>query len=326
MEESFVVYLSFLPTLGVLAFIIFAVAAIIEGKSTMKKSLVIRSVYFYLASLVTLAIVVGSLIFLFNLGLKSWVFTEADPLLYRVGSPPALFSPGRLGPESTGQEVLTCEESCELSASQKSSIARWQDNYTSWQERKSNPGAERARDAVSALSFLIIALPFFLIHFRIVQKDAKKEDVMVGRDVIRPTYFYFISLVSLLMIVIAGGMLINLALKTWVIPNAGEADKMATKVMSAEPYMVSGETSVQSIADCGEKCGLDNETVVLANQWLDDYDQWQDTSRRRDNTQGQAASTIPFVLLGIPLFWYHWSVVRKESKEKKNKQEEANIS
>ncbi|MBU0964084.1 hypothetical protein KKC06_03535 [Patescibacteria group bacterium] len=309
--------ISLLPTLGVLALVIFGIAAIIEGKSTMKKSNVIRSVYFYMASLVTLAIVIGSVIFLINLGLKSWLFTEADPVLYRIGSPPSLFLGDRFEPEVIDEAFLICEDGCILSASQKSNIATWQENYTDWQKRKSNPGGDRARDAVAALSFLIISLPIFIIHFRILQKESKKDEAIAGREVIRPTYFYFVSLSALLMIVIAGGMLINLGLKTWVFPSAGEADRIESKEYFAEPYVISEKTNIQSIVDCGEECEIDEETIALAELWLIDYTEWQNSYGAQDSTQRQAASTIPFVLLGMPLFWYHWSVVRKESKDKK---------
>jgi len=298
---------------GLLVLIIFAIAAIIEGKSTMKKSLVIRSVYFYLASLVTLGIVVGSMVYLINVGLKSWVFTEADPVAFRLGAPPTLFFQTKTAPEST---ILSCADSCTLSSDQKSSLEQWQNSYTSWLDSKKSPNAQRASDMVAALSFLIVALPFFIIHFRIVQKDAKKED-MPERSVIRPTYFYFISLAALLMIVIAGGMLINLGLKTWVIKSADEAENLARKVSMPVPEGIVETSAVQSIIDCGEKCGIEAETISLARAWQDDYKAWQDASYNYNNKQRQAAATIPYVVLGIPLFWYHWSVVRRESRERK---------
>jgi large-conductance mechanosensitive channel len=300
-----------------IAIIIFAIAAIIEGKTTMKKGLVIRSVYFYLASLVTLGIVVGSVIFLFNLGLKAWVFTEAEPLNYRLGAPSSLYLGAKTTSEASEQDILTCEDdSCELSASQASNIDNWKENYTQWQTNKDNPNSGLARDAVNAFSFLIVALPLFIIHYRIVQRDNKKGEGG-GKSVVRPSYFYFVSLASLIMMVIAGGVLVNLTLKTWVFPSAGEADKATRYAEPIEMRLVE-ESSVQSIVDCGESCGLDAETVALADQWLVDYGEWQEASTTAyDNVHRQAASTIPYIIIGLPLFWYHWRTVRRESKEKK---------
>jgi len=313
--------MGFLILLAAIVIIIFAIAAIMGEKNNMKKGLVIRSLYFYIASLITLAIVVGSLIFLINLGLKAWVFPKADyNFSYYLGSPSGLYleqpvAQGEAKPIQLG-EGLTCDDKCTLTDLQKSSIDSWKTNYKSWQESKTNPGSRRMRDMVAALSFLIVALPFFIIHFRIVQKDAKQSGDN-GRSVIRPTYFYFVALGSLVMIVVAGGFLINIALKTWVFPQAGEADKTAT-IHVVEPFS-SEKTGVQSIITCGEKCGLDKDTVDLAKQWVADYDAWQtEVSKPVNNTQRSAAASIPYVVLGIPLFLYHWGVARRESKDRKD--------
>lgn len=318
--DTFVVGLSFLIPFGVIAIIIFAIAGLMEGKGTMKKGPVIRSLYFYLTSLVTLAIVVGSLVFLLTLGFKTWVFPKADEGNFQLGAPPTLYleSPGGVSdvakPVPAGSVGLTCEGECTLTDTQKSSIESWVQSYTTWRETFAHPGSRQTRDAVSALSFLIIALPFFLIHFRIVQKDARQSEES-EQGVIRPTYFYFISLASLLMIVIAGGFLINITLKTWVFPEAGKADELASKVYATQAVPPEDGT-VKSIATCGEKCGLSQETIDLAKQWQTDYTAWQKDSGTFsvNNRERQASTAIPFVALGIPLFWYHWALVRRESR------------
>jgi hypothetical protein len=307
--------------IGVIVLIIFAVVGIIEGKSTMKKSQVIRSLYFYLASLVTLGIVVGSLIFLVNVGLKTYIFTDADPVLNRIGPPPSMyFMDGKVPVDTTGLQALQCSGECTLTSNQKATIDSWQTSYAGWLEAKSKPNSQRASDLVAALSFLIVALPIFIIHFRILQKEAKHEEAQ-ERSVIRPIYFYFISLAALLMIVIAGGMLINVGLKTWVIKSADQTGNQQIdnqlKLSSSISAGPSEKTPIQSIVDCGAKCGLGDTTVSQAKQWLVDYSAWEAVSNNYNNKQRQAASEIPFVLLGIPLFWYHWSVVRKELREKK---------
>ena len=187
-------FLSFLIPFSFIAIVIFIIVAIMEGKHTSKKSTVIRSVYFYLTSLVTLGIVVGSVIFLFNLGLKSWVFTEAESVYTRIGPPSTLFLADDAVRELTKLETLNCEEECTLTESNKNNITLWGNNYESWKESKDNPYSNRYNDLAAALSFLIIALPFFIIHYRIVQKDAKKDEEDEDKKVIRPTYYYFISL------------------------------------------------------------------------------------------------------------------------------------
>ncbi|GEM_PF-224165 len=308
---------------GIVVGIILTIAAIMEGRNNMRKSSVIRSLYFYLASVITLAIAVGSLIFLVNLGLKSWVFTEADQSpLVRLGSPPMLYLADTTGNVVPTKDVaavggkLECDEECNLTDAQKNTISTWKTNYQAWISGSFNPGSQRARDAVVALSFLIVSLPFYLIHFRVVQREWKQE-ADHEHSVIRPTYFYFVALAALIMIMVAGGFLINLGLKTWVFPSAGQADKFQTSSITPVMDTPEGE-AVKSLVSCGLACGLDQEIIDLANRWQSDYDAWNaEISQNVNNTQRQAATSIPFVLVGIPLFWYHWGVARNESRAKK---------
>lgn len=285
----------------------------------MNKKQLIRSVYFYMASLITLGIVVGSCIFLLNLGLKAWVLTDADPVAYRLGPPPSLFFESKVSP--TGEPgALTCEDTCTLTDSEQASITAWVGDYTDWQEQQDNPNTDRLRDLINGLSFLLISLPIFIIHFRFVWKDGK-QDTDREHAVVRPTYYYFIALASLVMVVIAGGILLNVALKTWIFPSVGEADNNDSRTESlAYPY--SEKQPIQSIITCQETCSIDSETVVLAEQWLVDYDAWDQASGAGyNNTNRQAAGAIPFILVGIPLFWYHWDTVRREGRDKKQKKE-----
>ncbi len=319
--ETFGMIFGFLIPFIFIMIVIFAIATVMEGKNTMRKGQVIRTLYFYLASLITLAIVVGSVVFLINLGLKAYLFPEANSNSY-YGPP----SPVYLDTTSTeaskpvpapGSTILQCTDGCSLTEAQKTNIQSWKTNYQNWKDNEANPGARNARDAVAALSFLIVALPFFIIHFRMVQKSAREQDE--DHSVLRPTYFYFVSLSSLLMMVIAGGFLINIALKTWVFPAAGRFDDNSTQVYPTAEITSAEKGGVQSIVTCGETCGLDEETVSLAEQWSKDYDGWYAQQQKRSNTrQQQAASAIPYVAVGIPLFLYHWSVVRREAKKNKD--------
>ncbi len=312
--------LSLLIPFGILIIIIFAIVAMIEGKTTMKKGRVIRSLYFYLTSLITLAIVVGSLIYLINLGLKSYAFKDADAGLDYAGAPPTLFLDATTTPEAAKpvgpiDAKLSCEKDCTLTETQKTGIESWKTNYQQWQRTAADPSARRTRDAVAALSFFLVALPFFIIHFRVVQKDAKQQDESEP-GAMRPMYFYFVALASLVMIVVAGGFLINVGLKTWVFPKAGQVDQQVVRPYIAESD--ANKTVMASLVDCADKCGIDAETKALAQKWQTDYDSWQARVNKPTNTnQRQAATSIPYVFVGIPLFWYHWTVARRESKERK---------
>lgn len=314
--------LALLIPFSILAIVIFLIVGIMQSKSTEKKSSIIRSVYFYLTSLVTLSIVVGSSVFLLNVVFKSWVFPDAESVYNRLGPPSSLYliseTDNRTEPSS---EIITCDEECSLTSVNNDNIEGWATEYKIWQESKDNPMADIYDELAAALSFLIIALPFFIIHFRIVQKDAKKDQDDEEKHIIRPTYFYFVSLSALIMIVIAGGMLINIGLKTWVFPETNSNSKQInTPYIDMKGY--DDKASVQSLIDCGEKCEIDEETITLAEQWIVDYEKWENYDYSYDNNQRNAAAAIPYIIIGIPLFWYHWNIARS----RKNKKEEEKSS
>lgn len=297
-----------------------------QSKTTEKKSSLIRSVYFYMTSLVTLGFVIGSLIFLFNIGLKTWVFPDAESVYNRIGAPSTLYFSENNVKADVSLSTLTCEGDCTVTASQQSDIDIWAGNYQSWQEAKNNPNSGIYNDLASALSFLLVALPFFIIHYRVVQKDAKKEEEKEGehdKNIIRPTYYYFIALSALIMIVISAGMLINLGLKIWVFPEASNNNKFLET--SSMAVGINEKAPVQSMIDCADVCGISEDNVTLAKQWIVDYEEWQKSDYQGyDNNQRQAASAIPYLITGIPLFWYHWNIARSRKRKQEKEEEVSN--
>lgn len=114
---------------------------------------------------------------LINLGLKTWVFTEADNLNRYYEAPPAPY----LDKDRTEVEsVKTCSEKCEFSEQEKQQIISWLNNYKAWQERNKNPEAQlrarRQRDAVTAISFLLVGIPLFWYHWGAVRKKDKDNE------------------------------------------------------------------------------------------------------------------------------------------------------
>lgn len=303
---------------GGLVILIIIGLVVMDNKNSKDKKVMIKSIYFYLVSFITLGIIVGSLIFLLNLGFKQWVFPESDPLAYRLGPPPSLYLEADK-PVATEivSNTLSCDDQCILTSVQQSTIASWESDYDSWLKRRDN-NTDRAMDFVSALSFFIVALPIFIIHFRLAQKNFGKESP-IDKTAIRPIYFYAASLAALLMIVISSGLLINIGLKAWIIPEAEDTYSKELRGTIDVPISLSETAAVQSLVDCGSSCGLAQTTVDNANNWLADYQAWQDTSL--NGLQRDAAAALPYLIFGIPLFWYHWSVARRESKEKQNQQQ-----
>ena len=125
-----------------------------------KGSSFILRLYFAVVSAVTLFTLMYGLIDLVTIGLKTYVFTAAD--------------------------VPTYIESCDGAIPSKpDSAISASDNETSEEQRVAcearnatqieNYERQKADSAVRNLALMIVSLPLFLIHFRIVYRDWKED-------------------------------------------------------------------------------------------------------------------------------------------------------
>ncbi len=115
----------------------------------------IKSIYFYLVSFVALMMVVFSTADVINIALKTWVFTAADKDMY-YNAPcvaPMTTEPGAKPVIDPNTSRLECEKQNELNTKQQ----------------EASRVAQKQRDVVRDLSMIVVGIPLFLIHWRIVR-------------------------------------------------------------------------------------------------------------------------------------------------------------
>lgn len=108
----------------------------------------IRLLYLYLFSFIGLVIIVTGLIQLVDLGMKVYVFKDADK--YEMYTYPTKINP-------SGKEVT-------LTDKEKKEQKRIQENETNRQ---------RQRQASTAISMLLVGLPLYMYHWRLIKKEDK---------------------------------------------------------------------------------------------------------------------------------------------------------
>src|SRR3989344_9120563 len=131
-----------------------------------QKHSLIRTIYLYLFALVGLVLMIIGMVRLLDLGLKIFIFKEADkPESFR-SSPPyppfGVLEPVPVSKEKGIGEVKITEKK-EISAEEKDALARWLVEYQSWQESQKNVDylrATREREASNSLAFIITCFPF----------------------------------------------------------------------------------------------------------------------------------------------------------------------
>lgn len=120
----------------------------------MERKELIRTIYLYLFSLVGLVIVVIGLVNLVDLGLKAFVFTNADQPISYPAYPVKVASP-----DAQGNAMTPAEEE------------KYNADQAAAQEKQRQ--SDRERTASNAIAMIIIGAPLFLYHWRIIQKDRK---------------------------------------------------------------------------------------------------------------------------------------------------------
>lgn len=108
---------------------------------------------------------------------------------------------------------------------------------------------------------------------------------------IRLLYLYLFSFIGLLIAVIGSVQLVDLAIKVYVFKGA-------------DRYNI---PMVAKLDPAGRE-------TILTDKEKEEQKRSQETETQRQR-QRQASTAIAMLLVGIPLYKYHWSLIKKEGKK-----------
>lgn len=115
---------------------------------------------------------------------------------------------------------------------------------------------------------------------------------------IKKVYLYLVSLISLIIMVSAAIILLNLALKTWVFPKADNAWYYPDRFVCEQIKNPDG-----SLAPMPAQCSDPD----YAGKQME-----QEKQRRAAQKQQDAAQALAMLIVASPVFYYHWKLARKE--------------
>jgi hypothetical protein len=120
-------------------------------------------------------LVVSGAVRFIDMGLKVFVFTKADDeqKLQRYYSSPIV-------PVSSIDKLQNYQQSTssELTSEEKAALKTWLDDYQKYQEQAGKIdylASQRQRDASSSLAMILVGLPLYLYHWRLIRKETKEE-------------------------------------------------------------------------------------------------------------------------------------------------------
>ncbi|MBU2566792.1 hypothetical protein KKG46_04515 [Patescibacteria group bacterium] len=151
------------------------------------------------------------------------------------------------------------------------------------------------------LSIFIIFILLIVGLIYLLRDDKETNSMQMSKSqIIKTVYFYLVSLIALMMVVFSTADIVNLGLKTWVFPKADlneYREQPCSYMMVKDPSMTEpDEVYQQRIAECENNQISEEELRAIRNQ-------------------KDAVRDLSFLFVGIPLFLYHWIIIRREQKK-----------
>jgi len=135
---------------------------------------------------------------------------------------------------------------------------------------------------------------------------------MKKSSLLRKIYLYSFSLLGLVLLVIAGIRFLDMGLKAFVFTQAEEQQK----VDYMRPTTIYSIEKLQSLESVEQ--GLSEDEKIQIRQMIQSYQEWQEQKEKVDpiiaNRHRNASSSLAMILIGLPLYLYHWLTIKKEEK------------
>ncbi len=149
-------------------------------------------------------------------------------------------------------------------------------------------------------------------------------------NVIRSLYLYIFALTGLAMTVIGCAIMINIVLKQYVFTYSDQSRRITPSYYIDKPTMEfnSNEIDVDTatkLAENGEYIGLTEDQISSLNQWIVDYEEYRVQRKEieearsnidylKESRQESMSVSLSIILVGLPLFIIHWSLIVKDRK------------
>ncbi len=131
-------------------------------------------------------------------------------------------------------------------------------------------------------------------------------------SLIRTIYLYLFALVGLALLISGAVRFIDMGLKMYIFTKAEEPERIQQKYYGYQPPM-----PVAELEKYQESKELTKEEIIILKDYLANYKNWQEEQGKIDyltsKRQREASNNLAMILVGLPLYLYHWRLIRKET-------------
>ncbi len=142
---------------------------------------------------------------------------------------------------------------------------------------------------------------------------------MEKKSRIRTIYLYLFALLGLVLITIGSVGFINMGLRTFVFTKADEYQRTMNK---QPPYPIPAVEKYQMLTEAQKSQPktallLTEQEKTDLNMWFAEYKNWKENQGKIDyiasQRQEDASINLALILVGAPLYFYHWRRIKKEN-------------
>ena len=141
---------------------------------------------------------------------------------------------------------------------------------------------------------------------------------MEKHSLVRTIYLYLFTLVGLALITVGGVRFVDMGLKAFVFTQAEQEERIRHKYPPTLPIQIEIEGYEESEVTTQELTSKEKQAI---KNWLEDYKRWQEEESKINyltvKRHLKASQNLAFILIGLPLYLYHWRIIKRETKNKK---------
>jgi hypothetical protein len=139
------------------------------------------------------------------------------------------------------------------------------------------------------------------------------EKTVAVRSWVRTVYLYLAALIGIILITVGSVRLVDLGLRNWVFTAADQDERHHF----FQPPLPMALERVERAAAADQEFTAQERSMM--RHWLADYQRWQEHQQSVDpllsRRQRTASSSLALMLIGLPLYLYHWSLIRRETRQ-----------
>ena len=145
---------------------------------------------------------------------------------------------------------------------------------------------------------------------------------MPKHSLVRTIYLYLFTIIGLVLLTISSVRFVDMGLKTFVFKKADQEQRNFFKQPPLPAIDISKITQVDGgkIQKKDGEIFLTQEEKTQIDQWILDYNNWKEEIAKIDPVTAQrqrdASINLAMILIGLPLYLFHWRIISRETKER----------